>query len=99
MKLTLRTSKCTTTHGEYLTSHHYSPHPVTVEIESVFYDGSAYKAIPTAEALAEMRNQGVDMGMKDNMKVFTFRKKDNKRGIVPVLPANVLWYPPQEVTP
>ena len=99
MKLTLRTSKCTPTHGDYLTNHHYTEHPVTVEVEKVWFDGVAYRAAPTAAALEEMRAQGVYMGMKDNMTVFTFRKKDNKRGIVPVLPANVLWYPPQEVTP
>jgi hypothetical protein len=98
MKLTLKTSKCTVTSDGYLTNHHYTEHPVTVDIEKVFYDGVAYRAIPTAEALAEMRQKGVYMGMKDNMTVFTFRKKDNKRGIVPVLPANVLWYPPEQAT-
>ncbi len=99
MKLVLRTSKCTVTSDGYMKNYHFAEHPLTVEVEKVFFDGVAYRAVPTAAALVEMRAKGVYMGMKDNMTVFTFRKKDNKRGIVPVLPANVPWYPPQEITP
>lgn len=99
MRLTLKTSKCTVTSDGYLTHHQFTEHPVTVEVEKVWFDGVAYQALPTGPALEEMRARGIYMGMKDNRTVFTFRKKDNKRGIVPVLPPNVIWYPPKEVTP